>query len=212
MPVVVKGYLDTVRALRKVNPDLYKEMNREIRSALQEVVTDAKSRVPSNIPGLSQWSQPNKYFGAQNFPKWNSSVVRRGIQYSTKSSSVNRFGYKVMYSLLNRSHAGAITETAGNEGPGGQPWVGRGVDKAFRDRKKSHSNNPNAGRHFIASIDREVGPTKRIGAEKKNRRGRILLAAYEAQQGRTIDKVMAAIKKAERRTNAVTAKNVGIAA
>ena len=212
MPVVVKGYLDTVRALRKVNPDLYKEMNREIRSALQEVVTDAKSRVPSNIPGLSQWSEPNKYLGTQNFPKWNSSVVRRGIQYSTKSSSVNRFGYKVMYGLLNRSHAGAIAETAGNKGAGGQPWVGSGVDKTFQNRKQSHSNNPNAGRHFIESLDREIGSTQRIGAEKKNRRGRILIAAYAAQQGRTIDKVMAAIKKAERRTNAVTAKNVGIAA
>jgi|688.fasta_scaffold13718_7 hypothetical protein len=212
MPVVLKGYLDTVRALRRVNPDLYKEMNREIRSALQEVVTDGKSRVPATIPGLSQWSEPNKYFGAQNFPKWNSAVVRRGIQYSTKASSVNRSGYKVMYSLLNRSHAGAIAETAGNMGAGGQLWVGSGVDKTFQNRKQSHSNNPNAGRHFIESIDREIGPTRRIGAEKKNRRGRILIAAYEAQQGRTIDKVMAAIRKAETRANAVTSRSVGIAA
>jgi hypothetical protein len=212
MPVVLKGYLDTARALRRVNPDLYKEMNREIRSALQEVVTDGKSRVPAHISGLSQWSEPNKYFGAQNFPKWNASVVRRGIQYSTKASSVNRFGYKVMYSLLNRSHAGAIAETAGNNGPNGQTWVGSGVDKTFQNRKQSHSNNPNAGAHFIRSIDKQIGATKRIGAEKKNRRGRILIAAYEAQQGRTIDKVMAAIKKAETKANAVTSRNVGIAA
>jgi len=212
MPVVVKGYLDTVKALRKVNPDLYKEMNQEIRSALQEVVTNAKSRVPATIPGLSQWSEPNKYFGVQNFPKWNSGVVRRGIQYSTRSSSTNRAGYKVMYGLLNRSHAGAIAETAGNKGAGGQPWVGSGVDKTFQNRKQSHSNNPNAGRHFIESIDREIGSTRRIGAEKKNRRGRILIAAYEAQQGRTIDKIMAAIKKTEAKANAVTQKSYGLAA
>lgn len=212
MPVVVKGYLDTVKALRKVNPDLYKEMNSEIRSALQEVVTDAKSRVPTSISGLSQWSENNKTLGPQNFPKWNGSIVRRGIQYSTRSSSPNRFGYKVMYALLNRSHAGAIAETAGNKGLQGQPWVGPKVDKGFNNRKQSHSANPNAGRHFIDSLDREIGSRERIGAEKKNRRGRLLIAAYAAQQGRTIDKIMAAIKKTEAKANAVTQKSYGLAA
>jgi hypothetical protein len=212
MPVVVKGYLDTVKALRKVNPDLYKEMNAEIRSALQEVVTDAKSRVPQSIPKLSQWSENNKRLGPQNFPKWNASYVRRNIQYTTRSSSPNRFGYKVMYGLLNRSHAGAIAETAGNLGPDGQPWVGPTVDKSFNNRKQSHSSNPNAGRQFIDAIDREIGETQRIGAEKKKRRGRILVAAYAAQQGRTIDKIMAAIKKTEAKANAVTAKQIGVAA
>lgn len=212
MPVVVKGYLDTVKALRKVNPDLYKEMNIEIRSALQEVVTEAKSRVPATIPGLSQWAEPNKILGAQNFPKWNSGIVRRGMQYSTRSSSANKYGYKVMYGLLNRSHAGAIAETAGNKGMNGQPWVGSRVDRAFNNRKQSHSSNPNAGRHFIESIDREIGATQRIGAEKKNRRGRLLIAAYAAQQGRTIDKIMAAIKKTEAKANARTQKTYGVAA
>lgn len=212
MPVVVKGYLDTIKALRKVNPDLYKEMNAEIRSAMQEVVTDAKARVPNSIAGLSQWSENNKTLGPQNFPKWNGSLVRRNIQYTTRSSSVNKYGYKVMYGLLNRSHAGAIAETAGNLGPSGQPWVGPKVDKRFDNRKTSHSSNPNAGRHFIESVDREIGPTQRIGAEKKNKRGRILRAAYAAQQGRTINKIMAAIKKTEAKANARTQKTYGVAA
>lgn len=212
MPVVVKGYLDTVRALRKVNPDLYKEMNAEIRSAMQEVVTDAKARVPNSIPGLSQWSSPNKYLGTQNFPKWDGSYVRKGMQYSTRSSSVNKFGYKVMYGLLNRSHAGAIAETAGNLGPGGQPWIGRTADRTFQDRKKSHSANPKAGEWFINAVDKGIGERQRIGAEKKNRRGRLLIAAYAAQQGRTIDKIMAAIKKTEAKANARTQKTYGVAA
>ena len=210
MPVVVKGYLDTVKALRKVNPDLYKEMNAEIRSAMQEVVTDAKARVPNSIDGLSQWSSPNKYLGTQNFPKWDGSYVRKGMQYSTRSSSVNKFGYKVMYGLLNRSHAGAIAETAGNLGP--QPWVGPSVDRGFNNRKQSHSRNPKAGEWFINSLDKGIGERERIGAEKKNRRGRLLIAAYAAQQGRTINKIMAAIKKTEAKANAVTQKSYGLAA
>ena len=210
MPVVVKGYLDTVKALRKVNPDLYKEMNAEIRSALQEVVTDAKARVPNSIDGLSQWSSPNKYLGTQNFPKWDGSYVRKGMQYSTRSSSINKFGYKVMYGLLNRSHAGAIAETAGNLGP--QPWVGPSVDRSFNNRKQSHSRNPKAGEWFINSLDKGIGERERIGAEKKNRRGRLLIAAYAAQQGRTINKIMAAIKKTEAKANAVTQKSYGLAA
>jgi hypothetical protein len=215
MAAAIDGYLDTVKALRKFTPDLYKEMNAEIRSALQEVVTDAKAKVPNAFDsgsGLRQWSEANKTFGQQNFPKWNGSLVRRNIQYSTRSSRPNKSGFVQMYALLNKSAAGAIAETAGTQNPNGQPWVGPSVDRAWANRKQSHSQNPNAGRQFIEGLNRNVGQLQRVGAVEKNKRGRIIYAAYAEQQGRTLDKIMVAIKKATSRYNSLTAQSYGLAA
>ncbi len=200
MAVALEGYLETLKALRKYTPDLYKELNKEIRSALQEVVTDAKGRVPGSFAagsGLRQWSEPNKVLGQQNFPKWSGALVRRNIQYSTRTSRANRSGFVMAYSLLNKSAAGAIAETAGTKNPLGQPHVGARVDRGYANRKQSHSDNPKAGAQFIDALDNNIGQLKRVGAVSKNKRGRILYAAYEAQQGRTIDKIMKAIDKAK---------------
>jgi hypothetical protein len=212
MAIVLEGGLDTLKALRKFTPDLYKEMNAEIRSAMSEVVSNAKTRVPQSIVGLSQWSESNKYAGQQNFPKYNGAIIRRGLQYSTKSSKPNRSGFVVLYSLVNKTAAGAIMETAGSQNPQGQPWVGPSVDRAFNNRKQSHSANPNAGAHFIRSLNQEVGSLKRVGSATKNKRGRIMYAALEAQQGRTNDKVMAAINKAVSKFNVTTNRSYGLAA
>ena len=212
MAIVLQGGLDTLKALRKFTPDLYKEMNAEIRSAMSEVVANAKTRVPQQIAGLSQWSEANKYVGQQNFPKYDGAIIRRGLQYSTKSSRPSSSGFVVLYSLLNKTQAGAIMETAGSQNTQGQRWVGPSVDKAFANRKQSHSANPYAGEHFISSLNREIGSLKRVGSIQKNKRGRIMYAALEAQQGRTNDKVMAAINKAIKKFNVTTSRSYGLAA
>lgn len=215
MAVAVEGYLDTLKALRKFTPDLYAEMNKEIRSALQEVVTDAKAKVPNTFgqgSGLRQWSEPNKRLGQQNFPKWSGSVVRRNIQYSTRSSRPNRSGFVQAYSLLNKSAAGAIAETAGTQNRNGQPWVGPSQNRDYSNRKVSHSQNPRAGQQFVTALDKNIGQLQRVGSIQKNKRGRILYAAYAEQQGKTLDKVMLAIKKAKDKYYATTAKSYGLAA
>jgi len=212
MAIVLEGHLDTLKALRKFTPDLYKEMNAEIRSAMSEVVQDAKAKLPLHINGLSQWSQPNKYLGQQNFPKYSAAVVRRGIQYSTRSSRPNRSGFMILYSLLNKTAAGAIAETAGTKNPQGQPWVGPQADRIYGNRKQSHSSNPKAGEHFIRSLDREIGSLQRVGSIAKNKRGRILYSALAAKQGKTQDQILYAIKKAVQKYNATTAKSYGLAA
>ena len=45
MPVEVKGIVEVQKALKKFAPDLYKEMNKEIRSAMKVVVYDARGMV-----------------------------------------------------------------------------------------------------------------------------------------------------------------------
>lgn len=216
MAAVLEGYLDTLKALRKFTPDLYAEMNKEIRSALQEVITDAKRKVPNEFgagSGLRQWSEPNRYLGQQNFPKWSGAVVRRNLQYTTFASRPNKSGFVQAYSLLNKSAAGAIAETAGTQNRSGQPHVGARTDRGYTNRKQSHSDNPRAGAQFIDALDRNIGQLQRVGAIAKDKRGRILYAAYAAQQGRTLDKIMLAIKKTQRLYESrVSSPGVGIAA
>jgi hypothetical protein len=212
MAIVLEGHLDTLKALRKFTPDLYKEMNAEIRAAMSDVIQDAKLKVPQSIPGLTQWAEPNKYLGQQNFPKYSAQVIRRGLQYSTKSSRPNRSGFVILYSLLNKTAAGAIAETAGTKNPQGQPWVGRTTDRSYGNRKQSHSANPNAGAHFIRSLNDGIGSLERVGSITKNKRGRILYAALAAKQGKTNDAIMFAIKKAVNKYNVTTQRSYGTAA
>ncbi len=42
MPVRVQGVNEVKRALRKFDPDLFKEMNKEIGTALKGITNDAK--------------------------------------------------------------------------------------------------------------------------------------------------------------------------
>ena len=53
MPVEVKGIVEVQKALKKFAPDLYKEMNKEIRAAMREVVNEARTNVPTQI--LEAW-------------------------------------------------------------------------------------------------------------------------------------------------------------
>lgn len=54
--VSIRGLNDTKRLMRELEPDLLKEMNREIRTQLQPVAARARSLLPSQPP-LSGWNR-----------------------------------------------------------------------------------------------------------------------------------------------------------
>ena len=95
MPIEVKGIVEVQKALKKFAPDLYKEMNKEIRAAMRVVVEDAKGKVPNEILGLSGWQDQGKEVvsrtagKARGFPKYNADVIRKGLTYSIGRSRVN---------------------------------------------------------------------------------------------------------------------------
>jgi len=194
MPVEVKGLVETKIALKQFAPDPLKEMNKEIRTALKVVVKDAQQHVTPNVIGLYGWQDKGnvvvsrrkaKTFGAPNldaFPKYNPLVIRKGLTYSMAASRRNSAGFVGFYRLLNKSRAGAIIETAGRKNFNGDP--------------QSQSNNPNAGAHFNRSIQGTYGGFKSIGNRRQDQ-GRLLYAAYFRDQGKVIDAVFKAIKKAE---------------
>lgn len=186
MPVVVQGVPELKKALKKFAPDLRKQMDDEIRMALKEVTSVAKSKVPEQSPGgLYNWQDggiesKSRTSRARAFPKYNARLIRRGLTYSMGRSRRNMSGFSSLYSLLNKSASGAIAETAGRANPNGS--------------SRSESNNPYAGARFIGAMN-GIGPMKSLDGRQKST-GRIIFAAYVENEGKALDAVFRAIDKA----------------
>jgi hypothetical protein len=233
MPVEVKGIVEVQKALKKFAPDLYKEMNKEIRSAMREVVNEARTNVPNQIQGLSGWQDQGKEVvsrtagKARGFPKYNPDVIRKGLTYSLGRSRRNYSGFVNVYRLLNRSAAGAIYETAGRKNPDGrapvqsaiyQNQITQGTEgyyfykgkKIARATRNYNSNNPFAGYHFVNSIDEEAR-LESIGRGRKNK-GRLLYAAFAKDQGKVTKATFKAIDTAILKFNSSLKRRIGLAA
>ena len=114
MPTEIKGAINLRKAFRKFTPDLAKETQKEIASFLKPVVKNARGFIPSNSEIPSGWLVGNQK-GKWERVAFDSAVARRGIGYKTTPSRVNRSGFRALVSILNKSAAGAIYETAGRK-------------------------------------------------------------------------------------------------
>ena len=190
MPVVIEGVVGLKKALNKLAPDIKKEMNNEVRAALKPIVADAKSKVPSQAPGgLINWNNPgyerkSRTSRKRGFPSYDAKVIRKGLTYSLANSRFKNSGFVSLFTLLNKSAAGAIIETAGRLNPGGDP--------------ESQSNNPRAGARFIGAMN-GVGAMKDYSGRGRNSTGRLLYAAYFRNQGKAVNATLKAISNAERK-------------
>lgn len=187
MPVEVKGLVETQKALKKLAPDLYDNMRQEIRVALRTVSNDAKQMVQPAVYGLYNWQTTGAEVKSRTsrkeaFPKYDPKVIRKGLTYTLGRSKRNNAGFIAMYSLLNKSRAGSIIETAGRKNINGDP--------------RSQSNNPNAGAHFNRAIQGTYGGFGKVGKSRMDQ-GRLLFKAVENDQGKVYDAVFKAIAKAE---------------
>jgi hypothetical protein len=186
--VKVSGLIETQKALKDLAPDLYKNMRQEIKVALRSVQKDARGMVQPAIYGLHNWQDTGAIVKSRTsreraFPKYDSKVIKSGLTYTLGKSKRNRSGYVALYSLLNKSAAGAIIETAGRKN-----WNGD---------SKSQSNNPQAGSHFNKAIQGTYGGFGKIGNSRIDM-GRLLIKAVEKDEGKVYDAVFKAISKAER--------------
>ena len=174
-------------ALMKYEPALYKEMNKEIRVALKVVQKSARDLVPASLgSGLCNFqgdstTTKSRTSRARAFPKYDAREVKKGIVISIGKSKRNSNGFISYYSLINRSAAGQIVETAGRLNPNGS--------------RESQSNNPEAGAHFINVLNHNVGNFGKYGKGRKNA-GRIIYRAAEEDQGKTRDAIIKALAKA----------------
>jgi hypothetical protein len=191
MSVKLDGVKDTLRALRKFDPELLKEMNKEIKGIMIPIRDKARGYAPTAAPGgLYNWDEGayTKKITARNsafrtfnsegrvrrFPLYQAEVARKGIYYTQSPSKRNRSGWSSQYIVANASASGSIYETAGRKNPGGDP--------------KSKSNNPRAGTNFIS----RMGPLYGDGPS----RGRLIFRAWSEDQGKAQAAVIKAIENA----------------
>jgi hypothetical protein len=183
MQIELRGNADLRKALRRFAPDLEKSLKVEIKRGLAPVAKAARGFVPSNSP-LSGWS--GRSFSEGKFPIFNASTIKSKIGYTTAVSKPNRQGFSTMARVFNDSRAGAIYESAGRNGPQGQPWVG---PKGPAGHRYSHSLNPKAGEQFINAMPPLSGSLKGSG--------RLIFKAWAQDKGRAEGIVNKAITTAE---------------
>ena len=184
MPTEVKGATNLREALKQYEPDLAKETTKELGFLLKPIAAKARGYMPSQSP-LSGWAERTD--GKGKFPTYNPTIAKRGITYKTSPSRPNYRGWRSLVSLLNKSAAGAIYETAGRKNPNGQEWVGPKAGGASKG--VSRSNNPSAGQQFIANL----------GALTKSDKGdgRLIYRAWAENQGVGLGIAMKAISDAK---------------
>jgi hypothetical protein len=188
MPVVIEGVVGLRKALTKLAPDIKKELDKEVRAALKPIINDARSHVPGSAPGgLINWNNPgyerkSRTSRKSGFPSYDGQAIRKGLTYSISPSRLNKSGFVSLFTLLNRSASGAILETAGRRNPTGNP--------------KSLSNNPEAGKRFIAGAN-GVGALTDYAGRGRESTGRLLYAAYARNNGKALNAVLIAINNAQ---------------
>ena len=105
MPASVKGGVELRKALRKFTPDLAKETQKEIKTAIRPISQSAKGYVPDRGEVLSGWLPRQMSEGT--FPTFNPSEVRSRIGFKTSPSKANSRGFRSLAQVFNKSRAGS---------------------------------------------------------------------------------------------------------
>ena len=196
MPVEVKGVVEARKILRKLSPDVLKQYNAEIATPLKDITKEARSMTPNSFENLSNFAYPgydrkSNVQGRRPFPSFVPTVVRRGLTYSLAKSRANRTGWVSLVSMLNKSAAGAIVETAGRKNAYGSA--------------QSRSNNPNAGSQFIAAMNLDIGTLKETGTTAKTQ-GRLMGAALVDNKGKAQTTVLKVLERVAKTANEAIAR------
>lgn len=188
MPTEITGVIALKKALRQYAPDLAKELNDELGKVLKPVVAQARGYVPAESPmrGWKQTSNPKGF----KFPKYDASIIKRGIVYKSTPSMPNAAGFRNTIRIQNKSMQGAIYETAGRKNGQGQNWVG--PNAGGYSKGVSRSVNRYAGNQFISNLGQLYGPYKR-NAQDHRMMGRLIFRAWANTQGRANAAVFKAI-------------------
>lgn len=115
MPAKVVGALALRKALKNFEPDLAKEVSKEITSFVKPIARNARGFLPSNEDAPSGWLKRENAQGRWATRYYDKSEASRGITYKTTPSKVNSKGFRALASVMNKSAGGAIYETAGRK-------------------------------------------------------------------------------------------------
>ena len=193
MPVNVTGVQATLKAMRKFDPDLAKQMNKQIKGAMMPIRDKAQAYAPSNDQMLSGWagssaSEATATYRA--FPKYDQAEVTAGIIYRQGANNSGQVAgakfrrrFQVTHYIANTSASGAIYETSG---------------RLAASRKASRSLNPNARAQFLEPLGPLYGTRgtsdPRFG--NTDQRGRLIYRAWDEDNGRAAQAVNLALNLA----------------
>jgi hypothetical protein len=206
MPVNITGVEGTLKAMRKFDPDLAKQMNKQIKGAMLPIRNKAREYAPENSAMLTNWTKADA-FGPQSrkyraFPKYDQTEVQAGIVYRQGANNKGevagtkfRRRFQLAYFVANNSAGGSIYETSGRKsGPGGN--------------RNTKSLNPKAGEQFMARIN----PYPLVGNSTPTK-GRMIYRAWDEDQGRAAQAVNLAINTSVAIFNTTNTSNAyGLAA
>lgn len=152
MSVQVKGLGETLRDLGKVEPDLRRTLNREIRNVLKPLVTDINARIPSTPPlsgmahnGRTGWSNRKT-----SVIKIDARKPRRNLNATSTGKPVN------VVRIITRGAPVAIVDMAGKAG-------GAKSRREQKYRRPNFASDLNAAlgeasRFMWRDIDNRLGP------------------------------------------------------
>jgi len=174
MPASVKGGVELRKALRKFTPDLAKETQKQIKTAITPISKSAKGYVPDRGEVLSGWLP--RQMSEATFPFFNPSEVKSGIGYKTSPSKPNRRGFRSLAQVFNKSRAGAIYERMGKLSPDSQFVINQ--DGKFRAPLKGKGRMQ--GRLLYRAYDENNGKARQgvlnaisVAATKLNQRATV---------------------------------------
>lgn len=225
MPVNVTGVQATLKAMRKFDPDLAKQMNMQIKGAMMPIRNKAQAYAPANDQMLSGWTSANaseataKY---RAFPKYDQAEVTKGIIYRQGANNAGEVmgakfkrKFQVTHYIANTSAGGAIYETAGRVHPNGRPSsrivssrhkleYERKYRVASGTTKDMNSLNPNAGKQFLEPLGPLYGTrgTRDPRFGNTDQRGRLIYRAWDEDNGRAAQAVNLALNTAVAQFNA----------
>ena len=111
----VEGLDKTLAALRIIDPELKKNLNREMVKSVRPIITKTKNRVVDRpARNWGRWIEA----GRNRNLSWDAAVVKQGISTSTANARA-KSGVRAQFRLMNKSPAGAIFENAGAAGGNG---------------------------------------------------------------------------------------------
>jgi hypothetical protein len=112
MTIEVKGLAETLRELGKVEPDLRRTLNREIRNVVKPLVDDINSRIPGDAPlsGMEHQGRTGWANRKTSVIKLDARRPRRNINATSTTKPVS------VVRITTRSAPVAIVDMAGKAG------------------------------------------------------------------------------------------------
>jgi len=170
----IRGVESTLKALKDIDPKLYRAAQKRLKSDAKPMLAAAKAALPP--VALSNWKPPVQdtggvsRSGAARMPAYVGGVARRKTVLQIKREKVRGMsGRRTLFRMVQRDAAGSVFDMAGKAS---QNLLARNLSAKFG--KPSRSMWPAAEKHMpgvLRSIENSVGDmAKEVNRELSRRR------------------------------------------